>query len=100
MANVADRFTGIWNGKQVPEHLRGGLERYVDHGVVPGEFLQAVIRNDLRGAVGRGDHASLDGLQAIVGWLHCEAPGGCWGSPEKFNAWVAAHAKQARAQHG
>lgn len=72
----------------LPRHLRGGLIRYVDHGILPGSFLQAVISNDLREACARADDASRPMLWAIVQWLHWEAPGGSWGSREALVSWV------------
>lgn len=32
---------------RLPVHIRGGAKRYIEHGVRPGSFLTAVIRNDL-----------------------------------------------------
>ena len=34
----------------IPQHMRGGIERYVMNGVPPGSFLTAVLSNDLKEA--------------------------------------------------
>ena len=73
---------------KVPEHILPGLKRYVDHHIEPGGFLRAVLENDLKEAFGRADEDSRNGLFDIVCWLYNCAPGKCWGSPEKVQAWL------------
>lgn len=81
----------------VPEHLREGLERYIEQGVPPGHFLTAVIENNLVEAFGRGDEESLSRLRDLVIWFYNYSPSPCWGSPEKRLAWQQAHAEQRKA---
>lgn len=76
-------------GVLVPEHLIDGLDAHVQNGRKTGSFLFAVLANNLRDAVLQADAKSLEGLPAIMGWLHNEAPSQCWGSPEKVNGWRA-----------
>lgn len=73
---------------QLPPSLRPGVEAYIEQGVLPGGFLQAVIRNDLSGAFGRADAGNLERIFDIVSFWYNEAPGACWGSREKMEAWV------------
>lgn len=75
----------------VPSHIRGGLIRFVDHGILPGGFLQAVLSNDLREACARADDENRPRLFEIVRWLHWEAPATSWGSREAMHAWAAKH---------
>lgn len=72
----------------VPETMWGGLERYILNRVAPGHFLQAVLKNDLRDAVGRADDENAKCLRNFVVFLHNYAPGDCWGSPEKYAAYL------------
>ena len=76
--------------ERLPAGLRGGMERYIEHGVPPGHFLTAVLTNDLRGACERADDVNRHLLWEIVGWLYNEAPAPCWGSPTKVSTWLAA----------
>jgi hypothetical protein len=66
------------------EHMIGGLQRYFEHGIEPGSFMESVLCNDLRGACLRADDVNLRNLVGIVGWLYNEAPLGSWGSPEAY----------------
>lgn len=84
-----------FRGCVIPERMAGGLARWIEHGVLPGEFLQAVLRNDLREAVGRADAENLAALPAYIGYLYNEAPGGCWGSLEHMTKWAARFARAA-----
>lgn len=76
-----------WN--LIPEHMRGGVRRWIEHGIFPGSFLTAVIENDLRTAVAKADDINVNRLADYVRFFHCDAPAGCWGSPEKVEAWNA-----------
>lgn len=73
----------------VPPHLREGILAWAMDARPVGNFLTAVIENDLREAVARGDENSLTGLKGLVQFLYNYAPSPCWGSPAKVEAWRA-----------
>lgn len=58
----------------IPELTRGGIMRYVEHGIQPGGFLTAVLCNDLYNATGRADRENLVALPAIVRWFANNCP--------------------------
>lgn len=66
-----DKFQGY---EAIPERLRGGILRYVEHGIQPGGFLTAVLMNDLGAATGRADPESLQVLPMIVQWFQTNHP--------------------------
>lgn len=68
--------------------MLASLRRYIDEHIIPRQFLQAVLTNDLREACGRADDDNLRNLPAFVAFLYNKAPSACWGSPEKVAAWV------------
>ena len=74
--------------QRVPGHIHNGIARYVvDHDGV-GHFLTAVICNDLSAAISRADLDNLRNLAAVSAWFYNHAPAACWGSPEKYRAWL------------
>ena len=75
------------NYDKLPKSLQGGAQRYIERGIIPGSFLRAVISNNLVEAVARADDNNLPRLKEIVLWWYNEAPGGCWGSEQKMEAW-------------
>lgn len=81
----------------VPRHLIAGLVRYIVEGVKPGDFLQAVLSNDLMKAAGRGDGQSIAGLKALCLFLYNDAPNACHGSPENVADWCERQPKKAGA---
>ncbi|TMJ05799.1 MAG: hypothetical protein E6G97_02000 [Alphaproteobacteria bacterium] len=87
LEEVSDYSVVDWS--LVPEHCRDGLRRYLEHGKVPGHFLTALLRNDLRETCARADHVNLQRLGDYVKFLYNFAPRDSWGSPENFDAWVA-----------
>lgn len=72
----------------IEERFREALQRWVQLALPTGGFLWAVLTNDLRGAIERGDEGALDNLPHIVAYLYNDCPSACWGSPEKVRAWV------------
>jgi len=73
---------------RIPERMRGGITRYVERGIRPGGFLTAVICNDLSWAAGSADATNRLLLWDYVKFFYNYAPHECWGSPEKFQAWL------------
>lgn len=67
-------------------HL-AGLIRWVEHAIPPGDFLKAVLENDLQESFARADNGSAAALCAIVTWIYNRAPMACHGSKEKTKAW-------------
>jgi len=72
----------------IPEYMRDAIKLYLERGIEPGDFLSAVICNDLREAVGRADDVNIYNLPAYVNFFYNHAPHGCWGSPENMKAWM------------
>jgi hypothetical protein len=79
--------------RYLPDYMVGAVKRYILHGIPPGSFLSAVICNDLREAFARADDENAENMRQWVQFFYNYAPSGCWGSPEKFSAWMA-HAQQ------
>lgn len=72
----------------VPFHNVDSIKYYITEGIAPGGFLQAVISNDLREAVGSADHMNIVALPNLVRFFYNYAPGVCWGSEEKFHEYL------------
>lgn len=79
--------------KDIKQSTLGALHRYAEEGIPTGGFLRAVLSNDLREAFGRADMENRATLYEIVSYCYNELPGSCWGSPERYEAWIAKHAE-------
>ncbi len=64
---------------RLPQTLRGGVYRYVEYGVLPGDFLTAVISNDLKEACARADDDNRHRLFDIVSMVLQRGPGAVLG---------------------
>jgi len=71
-----------------PVHILDGINRYVNHRLAPGSFVEAVLSNDLRGALLAADEDSLRGLRDIMLYVHREVPSTCCGSREKVETFL------------
>lgn len=63
----------------IPDYMRGGIIRYYENGIPPGDFLTAVIDNDLSEACGRADETNQRCLFAYMSWFYNYAQHGTWG---------------------
>lgn len=72
----------------IPERMHPGIVRYVEHGVAPGHFLQAVFSNDLIEAVSRSDDQNAQMLDCYVRLMVNQFPGDSYGSKETVRQWI------------
>ena len=75
-------------GNPIPPRIRKAIDKYRDHHLYPGGFVDAVLVNDMIGAIGRADAESMAALPAIVGYIHWEIPAKCHGNRARVNAWL------------
>jgi hypothetical protein len=73
----------------VPEHLQDGLIEYIAARRPCGQFLTAVLSNDLKDTCAYADEISIYALRHIMVFLFTYAPGKCWGSPDLVAVWLA-----------
>jgi hypothetical protein len=72
----------------VKDATKASLRRYVEFGILPGDFLQAVLRNDLMETVCRADSENLSDILEICQYVYCELPAMSWRSQRHIDAWV------------
>jgi hypothetical protein len=71
----------------VPQDIIDSLNRWRDHGIQPGGFLTAVLRNDLKGAVNRADENNMHIIPDIVFVLYNDYPSAMSGYEEVMRDW-------------
>ena len=67
--------------------MRSGLGLYLTTGRLPGDFLQALLSNNLIDTFARADPTNFPLLQKWCWWMHGEFPYTAWGSKKKMLAW-------------
>lgn len=73
----------------IPLKTQIDLINYVNKKNSTGGFLDAVLRNDLMGAVLYADSGNIRAISAIVRFVYNRLPVQCWGSTEKINEWLS-----------
>ena len=73
---------------ELPPRIFEGIKDYVLNRHEKGSFIMAVLRNDLKGAIGQADDRSLLALRDIVRFVYNETPYDCQGSPEAVKEWL------------
>lgn len=86
---------------KLPESLRGGMRRYVEQGILPGDFLCAVLENDLIEAFKRADAINTMRMPEICRWMYREMPMrgpdyGVWGSREIVETYARAKQRESK----
>jgi hypothetical protein len=71
----------------IPSHMQEAILSYVKNGRLTGDFLQAIVSNDLFKAVGHADMKNLPLIPLYVQWFFNRAPMGCIGSAEAVRLW-------------
>lgn len=72
----------------IPDYMQGGLIRYFENRLPPGDFLTAVLSNNLKESFNRADDTNTECMKSYVRWLYWQAPIGAYGSYEKVIAWL------------
>ena len=70
------------------DDIKEAMDRYAAFGVPTGDFLRAVLENDLMEAFGRADEDNTRDMWEIVAYVYNEMPGNCHGSPEIVREWI------------
>jgi hypothetical protein len=79
-------FEVDWTRVPVP-YMTDGLKLYVERGILPGDFLIALLSNDLLEAFRRADDNNTPAMRSWASFLHNELPCECWGSHATVQAW-------------
>ena len=72
----------------IPEYMTDGLVSYVVDRRPTGDFLYAVLTNNLCQTYERADAANAECVRAYMMFLYNDVPHRCWGSEERVNAWL------------
>jgi hypothetical protein len=86
------------NLEQFPERMRQSMQAYVDHGQPPGDFLRAVLSNDLCEAFARADDENTAIMRDYVMWVYNDTPHSAHGSRQEVDAWVKSGGLRGREQ--
>jgi hypothetical protein len=65
------------------------LDAYINEHRPVGGFLKAVISNDLFSAVALADSENMNLIGFYCRFLYNHAPSPCWGSRERYEAWIS-----------
>lgn len=78
---------------EIRPDIKSALDRYARTGMPLGNFLTAVVENNLMEALGRADSYNRATIHQICSYVYNEMPHTCHGSPERVAAWLAQFAK-------
>jgi hypothetical protein len=83
-----DLESGLAYYRAIPTRMHGPITRYVYAHRQPGDFLTAVLSNNLIEAVSRADAENQVALADWVKLVYNHLPSNCWGTPGRVRAWV------------
>lgn len=85
---IEDRVRKSFNDYGLPDHMLGGVLRYVLDGIEPGDFLFSVLSNNFKESFGTADSINSSCLKEWAGFMYNGVPSDCQGSQEKVEAWI------------
>jgi hypothetical protein len=78
----------------IPEFTKQCIDDYVQKGVPLGDFLTAVMANDLMESFGRADYNNTQYMRDIVAYVYNNTPYNCHGSYGIVEEWIARKKKE------
>lgn len=88
MTSVLPKFEVEWHEEcPVGDDILGGLDRYLNEGIMPGGFLTACLENNLKEAFARADADNSSNMRNIVAYLYNYVPSAAWGSVDRVMEW-------------
>lgn len=81
---------GLW---KLPSRMHGGIVRWVLFGILPGDFLRAIIRGDLFDAAGRADDENQRLLFEYAYVMHNYVPQQAKG-PNALTTWKGVYPEE------
>lgn len=72
----------------IPEYMHGAIRRYYENGIPPGDFLTALLNNNLKETYARADDTNVRAIKGYVMWFYNEAPAGSWGYDGAVKSWI------------
>lgn len=79
----------MYRSYYIPLRMMPGIRRYIEDGIMPGDFLTAIFENDLVHSMGLADDENLENIPAYASYLYNEVPQSCWGSKKIVKDWIA-----------
>jgi len=79
---------------KIPEHMRAGMKKYVENGILGGDFQYAVLTNNFVLVCCMADSVNKENLFEWAYFLCNELPIECWGSEKKVHEWVRKKKKE------
>lgn len=76
------------------DKIKESLDRYANDHCPTGDFLAAVLSNDLMDAIGRADKESMADLFSICDYVYNHIPARCHGSRKIVREWIAKKPKE------
>jgi len=89
MTQDTDKSIPKINYDSAPNNIGRALQRYVEKGVNPGSFLEAVLKNDLIQSCASADMTNLALIYDIVKWIYNNLPTVYYGSKSRYDNHVA-----------
>jgi hypothetical protein len=72
----------------IPHPIYLGIRNYLVYRRPAGDFIMAVLRNNLHEALVWADYANMESLPVIVHFIYWFVPGNSWGSDERVKNWL------------
>jgi hypothetical protein len=88
MGLTKEKIIEKMNSFGLPEYMQEGVVRYIFDYIMPGNFLEALLANDLSRSVSCADMENSSKLKDWVCFIYNTLPSNCWGSYGIIQDWI------------
>lgn len=82
------RFRYQFAAKGLPDHMEESITGYVFEGRPVGNFLQALLKNNLQMTFAYADEQNRKRIHQWVQFIYNDVPADCWGDDERIKNWI------------
>lgn len=80
--------------ERLPDNMQEPARAYYEYGRRPGDFLYAVLENDLVEAFRKADHENIEAMRDWATWLYSDIPRLAWGDRARVETWILKGGRQ------
>jgi len=78
---------------EIRPEMKEAIDQYAEQGVPMGDFLTALVANDLMSALGRADDGNRRDIFQLCMYVYNEIPSDSHGSYERVDEWLKSFTK-------
>ena len=95
--SIHPQFKALFGYETIPDLIQESLWNYLAYGLLPGSFMEAVLKNDFTSAMARADHTwNGRSFKDLARWVEKYVPYYARGNDDDIRDWIKLTDEQRR----